>query len=373
MNRFGPIVAGDQNVNPQTTTGHSKLDAVVDVREWHHRAPKLGTLDLRELAKIGQRELVFARKGAGFPSSTNSSLTLSHVPAFVALNGLSPGDEKFIQFLGISCGPAEHQDTDPRGPLTGVAQFALWQGGTNSILTMSTTEIAKLAKLVWRIPKQPVLEDPLGKGRVLAELVEYNPRAYFDPRTIHAQLCNIRLARKQAGGSASLLTARIDQQTIEDSKFAVLLWEKLRSIAYTMSIAYAESAAGRGKLSDVEKIEMAETFGLVKLSASTTAKKEEKLNRANAFEQAALDAVFQMKYNGHHSTYASGLTAFPPMHVDVQANGSEIQIASLQSKQVETLLFAMVDVFNRSQQDIIGYTTTGGRPGHPMDVVLFGK
>lgn len=367
MNPAGAFSDFDQNTNPQTTTGHAKLNVVVDPLEWARRAPKLGSIDIREVAKVGQRELVFARRGAA-PASAHNSLTLSHSQVFVAFNGVLPGEEKNYKFIGVSCGPAEHQDTNPQGPLSGVAQFALWQGGTNTILTVARVDIPKLAKLSWRIPTGPVVVDPLGKGRILAEIIEYDPRAYFDVRDIHAKLSNLRLARKQSSSASGLLMARVDEQLAKDSQFAFQLWEKLKSIAYTMYIAFVESAVGGSKLSDAQKLEAAGVFGLIKVTA------QNQVNRALAFEQAALDSVFQMKNDGNRSMISAGLTAFPPVHIDIEGRDDrQTQIANLQSGQVQSLLFAVVDVFNRSQEDIIGYTTTGGRPNQPMDVVLYGQ
>lgn len=367
MNPAGPFSNFDQNTNPQSVTGHSKLNAVVDAVEWARRAPKLGTIDLREVAKVGQRELVFSRRGQP-PSAAHNSLTLSHTPAFVAFNGCLPGEEKNYKFLGVSCGPAEHQDTNQQGPLSGVAQFALWSGGTNTIETASRVDIPKLAKLTWRISLQPVAVDHLGKGRLLAEIVEYDPRCYFDAHDIHNKLSKLRLARKQQGSAPGLLMARIDDQLAKDSQFAFQLWEKLKSIAYTIYLAYAESGQRGGKLTDQQKLDAAEVFGLIK------ATNQARVTQALAFEQNALDSVFQMKNDGNRSMFSAGLTAFPPVHIDIQGRDDrQTQIANLQSGQVQSLLFAVVDVFNRSQEDIIGFTTTGGRPNQPMDVVLYGQ
>jgi len=352
------------NSSPITPTGETKYNARVDEAEWRTRQGHLGAADVRRVAEVHQRDLVFGRRGRKPSSLIKRGMQDSHAPAFAAFNGILHHSEDEFKFLGLATNAPEHQARN--GPLG--KQFAIYVDGSNTIVCRSALAIPKFAKLAWSLPRSPDLPiDGAGAGRMLAEIREYKAgESIVRPHQLHAMI-----ARGTAPGGAKLSPA--DEKR---HQFPLQLWEQLRAIGFTFVLAFLESDTddeAPGRVDDREKLRIAEIFGMIDARGANRAQKSGSQMRAAKFARHALDAVFQMSNNARTgaSAHNDSLGAFPLHPAGVQTTDQRTQeVARQQSGQVAGLLQGIINAFASEQERVIGFTPSGGFPGFNMDIVM---
>jgi hypothetical protein len=345
----------DPDVNkgqPITPTGFTKVNGRVDAYEFANERHIGNTPDAMRVANVFQRELVFQRVGRLPHHDPEVDLPVTDV--FAAFNGIQHGSESQFRFVGLACNEAEHQNRN--GPLGG--HFAIYVDGGNTIVCRSQLPISPGSFLKWRIPSSPGLPADENKcGRMLAEIVAHNPgETRLDSSVMH-------LSRHRVIHGIAPHDSERDQTVL-----AAEIYNALQSIAYLSVYAYRQATEGK-QLSDQDKVTMAQVMGLIDTRNASEKTKED----AKKMQAALPDTLFQMRYEKNKDKSVPDQKNRPfqlqPMMTSNMTMDQK-KIARETADPFGRILALFMKQVEEDFRTVIGFTNTGGFPGHNMDVVL---
>lgn len=348
-----PNVNGTQPIAP---TGQSKMNAEVDAVWYTNR----GMQKDDKRAFPGQGDLVFIVANRKPDKRAKRGLNVDRVPAIATFNNALHYNEADFVFFGVAVNEAEHARRN--GPLG--AQFAVQIGGTRTILLRSMMPVGQGARLMWSLPRQTAdsIVDPYGAGRLLAEIHEYKPgMSVARPNNLHSMMAR------------SVRNMKIADADKRHHQAAYKMFEALLHVAYTVELARRRSENGGNDVNQLEKMQLAEQYGLVKARGGNVSTQNKRNEAAMAFQKDALDDIFGMAYNETtgKSHKVNGRAAFELAPMGTAVSDPRTQdIARQQAGQMSGIIDVLLVMYDEEQRRIIGYTPTGGFPGRNIDTIL---
>ena len=348
-----PNVNGTQPIAP---TGQAKMNAEVD-KIWYTNR---GMQQDDKRAFVGQGDLVFIVVGRKPDKRAKRGLNIDRVPAIATFNNAMHYSEADFAFFGVAVNEAEHARRN--GALG--QQYAVQIGGTRTILLRSTMPVGQGARLMWALPRTTAdtIVDPYGAGRLLAEVHEYKPgMSVARKNNMHALMAR------------SVRNLKIADGERRQHQAAYKMFESLLHIAYTVELARRRMENGGNDVSQAEKLNLAEEYGLVKVRGGNVNTQKAREQKALQFQMEALDDIFGMQYNPTtgKSHKVNGRTAFELSPMGTAVSDSRTQeIARQQAGQVGGVIDTLLVMYDEEQRRIIGYTPTGGFPGRNLDCIL---
>jgi hypothetical protein len=338
---------------PITPTGFSKLNARVDAFEFSNERHLGQSPDALRIANVFQRELVFQR--AGRLPHHDPEVDLPVTDVFAAFNGIERGSESQFRFVGLACNEAEHQNRN--GPLGG--HFAVYADGGNTIVCRSQLPISPGSFLKWRIPSSPGLPaDENNCGRLLAEIVAHNPgETGLSSGIVH-------LARHRVLHAVAPHDSERDQMTL-----AATMYDSIQAIGYLSVLAYLQATSPQA-LSDAEKQRIAVVMGVLPDKEAGDSRTRD---QAAKMQSLLPDTLFQMRYDKSKDKSIADQKNRPfklePL-LTSNLSAQQKHIARTTADPFGRLLALFMKQMEEDFRTIIGFTNTGGFPGHNMDVVL---
>ena len=342
---------GRPNTSRITQTGGIVYNANQDGPEYGRRGPLM--IPVESAVKVYPMDLMFARTNVPAPRSKGT--LESAIACWAGWDGARHEAASKFKFVGLARSTAQLQGM--KGRELGRA-FALWIGGSATIMCRSLLAIRQHARVMWIPPTSDKLTiDPSGHGRHLAGLQEFIPsECATEPLRMHEMI-----NRKLNGFDMSKLS---NEQKTEHGQ-AITFWNSILSIAFTAYIT-VEEEAGRSP----DKLKAARLFGLNSIIDSGAEKEA-----AGKFQKKLLDrtfvAVYDKKKNISHQ--AEALKIFPGTATQtVKSKDAQLQrqVNWRQANQVSNITETLIIMYDQRVSRIIGWTPSGGKPGFDFDIIM---